>query len=163
MAETSIEGIRRRGSGKRYFEIELVNYVADAGDTQAILFGLIGNGLSWTAGINGYGRGYVEGSEVWTPSVGLEAGDVVRVWHDIDTGQIWLGINDTVTGDPVAGTGPANPDDLLPTSVSDWRAYAKIPFFDSSNPPADTTTCRLRAKTSQFLLGPGAGWLPWED
>lgn len=167
MSTTSVLGLRAVSSGKRYLEIELVTYEPFAGDTTNYEFGIYSETANLSAGVNGYGRGSIDHSSLWSPDLPGEtpvAGDVLRFWMDLDSGRVWVGVNSSVSGDPVAGTDAINdgvPELLLP-SGHEWFANATMQFFDSGNPEADTTTCRLRAKTSQFLLGPGAGWTPWE-
>jgi hypothetical protein len=94
-----------------------------------------------------------------TPMAGYASGDTVMIAFDADTGEVWFGVNGTFTGDPVAGTNPANEGFLLPAGT--FKIF--VAFEPNVFNPGEGTTSVLQAKASQQTYTAPTGFLPWED
>ena len=100
-----------RASGKYYFEVEATittqsYFSVGLGNAAAALYQYVGNTAdSW--GYRATGSVYTAGSATGVTTTAA-SGDVVMVAVDIDTGDIWFGLNGTWfnSGDPVSGTNP---------------------------------------------------------
>ena len=144
-----------KGGGIRYFEA-VYNQTSGGSSYAYIGADADGSGGSGTMGSTatsfGYrsnGRLYNNGSYVNKSSYGF--GDVVRIWYKGSTGEVWVGVNGSVDGDPA---NELTPSTTMFTTGLDLEITAIARYLGQ--------TMTIRTVASDFAYS-ALGATPWGD
>lgn len=178
MSFGKLVSVQGRNTGKRYVEL-YVDGNLSLDDGQWLHLGItrmsplveMFSPLTEGAGLQLNGYGLVDGQLVYANGDGdplfppITTGQTVRIAVDLtpdgdDNLKIWVGVDDTWIGDPAAGTGSISPVDSVILPAGTYYACAGVAQEFGL---VTAFQVILRARTSQFVYDPPAGFAPWED
>lgn len=177
MSYAVVNSVQGHSTGKKYVEILVTDYADGAGgrwttagitriapSTNNPLSAGVGLSLDGFGGLEDYtvdapGEG---GGPLFGGAMGIIQGSVLQFAFDFDTDPetvlVWMGVDDTWIGDPVAGTGSITPylGVMLPPGETYYAAMAAVVGVSFN---VDMT---LKATSAQFTYSPPDGFDPWE-
>jgi len=161
----SVFSLQARGAGKWYAEVVPTAVVAGSLTPETLVGATYQAAPSDAAPPTDFGVGaFPDGSTTFdgvalTPMAGYASGDTIMIAVDGDQGLVWFGVNGTFTGDPGAGTDPANAG--FPMPANDYTIF--VSFELNIFNPTEGCTSVLNAKASQQAYSPPTGFSAWED